>query len=451
MEEPQKLEKLGNHKYRLTVAWDGTENNREYFQRNNFQFIEKSNIYFAEFEMESELFNYGVSMSECYQTMFQNGQFSDDFIRFSFLQPVNTRMMKEAERSVPLSSFLETLINMTGVDNSMYFIAKNYDSALAKEAERQYGDMDKDSFLGWLIEKITPRFSGNFTRESMASFFIADAWIKEVSNINWPYSFFCAWEFVADHKEEYSAWRETVRDQDGIDINVISSLLNNVSSKYTQYFQFYFFTEGISARRLFQMRNSSSVDYNTKKLIQDVLVDYCKTDSEFAETIQMMYSKYKSVAGGIDIDFVQQEFANESFEFPEADIINHLAKDLYDEDENGFIGKIIPTYNDPKNLTCVFKELFNSKWVRPNELDTFVYRLTGKRKPETIIDKIHWDECVNGLLYLFKKFYGGKYGRIEQFFDVKLNIDQDNCSAYAERHTKELKKLFKTLYGKINA
>ena len=450
MEEPQKLEKLGNHKYRLTVAWDGTENNREYFQRNNFQFIEKSNIYFAEFEMESELFNYGVSMSECYQTMFQNGQFSDDFIRFSFLQPVNTRMMKEAERSVPLSSFLETLINMTGVDNFMYFIAKNYDSALAKEAERQYGDMDKDSFLGWLIEKITPRFSGNFTKESMASYYIADIWIKKASNINWPYSFFCAWEFVADHKEEYSAWRETVRDQDGIDIDVISSLLNNVSSKYTQYFQFYFFTEGISARRLFQMRNSSSVDYNTKKLIQDVLVDYCKTDSEFAKTLQKKYSEYKSISGGIDIDFAQQVFENEMFVFPEDDIKYHLSHDLYDEDKDGFIGKINPIYNDPEKLTRVFKELVKLNRVRPNELDTFVYRFTGQRKPKMIIDKIHWHGPEKDLLYLFKRFYG-RYGEIKHFFDIEMKTAPKNYSAYAERATQALKDLFAGLFGIKNA
>lgn len=449
MDDARILEKLGNHRYRLTLKWDGTEKNYEYLQRNNFKYLE-GNIYFVEFEMESELFNYGVSMSECYLTLFQNGHFSDDFIRFSLLQPVNAKMMKQAEGSVPISNFIETLINMTGVDNFMYFIAKNYDSALAKEAERQYGDMDKDSFLGWLIETITPRFSGNVTRETFASYFIADDWKQEASNINWPYSFFSAWEFVADHKEEYSAWRETVSDQDGIDINVVSSLLNNVYSEYTHYFQFYFFTEDLSARRLFQMRNSSSVDYNTKKLIQDVLVDYCKDDSEFAETLQRFYSEYKSIAGGgVGIDFVPSVFENDSFNFPIDDVKYHLDKDIVDEDQSGFIGEIINERNDTDNLAKIFSYLVEFHYVTPKELDTTIYRFTGKRKPQgdSLLETVVWKGKPNDALYICKEFYNGKYDKMLRFFDVKVEgIAQKNYSSYADRPSKGIRDFFNGVF-----
>ena len=502
MDDAHTLEKLGNHRYRLTLKWDGTEKNYEYLQRNNFKYLE-GNIYFVEFEMESELFNYGVSMSECYQTLFQNGHFSDDFIRLSWIQPVNARMMKEAEGSVPLSNFMETLINMTGVDNFMFFIAKNYDSALAKEAERQYGDVDKDSFLAWLIEKITPRFSGNVTRESMASYFIADDWIKEASNINWPYSFFSAWEFVADHKEEYSAWRESVSNQDGIDINVISSLLNNISSEYTQYFQFYFFTEDFSARRLFQMRNSSSVDYNTKKLIQDVLVDYCKDDSEFAETIQRFYSEYRLIAGeGVDINFVPTAFENDPFVFPKEDMKKNLSEDLYGEDKDDSSPDLEKKANNTNRwrlqkylsrpvqpskegqwhcqgikesivkkgdyaLTKFIQGIADRGYIDDDKItkNSFAYALTGRGNFKTEIIKVRWHhseaekgiaESVRVLLYISKYMFdnttGETYTQLFKVLNAGINPyikdESDQSPSYADHVSDDFKTFFISCFEK---
>ena len=232
---------------------------------------------------------------------------------------------------------------------------------------------------------------------------------------------------------------------------IVSRANNHKDNIKKQFYIVYFYGYVGFANILFGMLNDPGVLFKVKGLILNVLKGSAQNNnSKFAEAIQMMYSDYKSIAGGIDIDFVPMAFENDSFEFPVEDVKKHLSEDLYDEDKNGFIGIVRPTYNESSNLTRVFKDLLKFKWIRKDELDTFIYRFTGQRKPKTVVDKIHWDGRVEDLLYLFKRFYGGCYDKGKQFFEIGISIKPQQYSAYADRPSSELKDLFKELYGLKN-
>lgn len=264
------------------------------------------------------------------------------------------------------------------------------------------------------------------------------------------FAFYVASVVVCDNKDEFVRWVESSKVNEGMDLQLMLATYNQGDPTYVHFFNYYYYGCGALVKHLFKMLNESSVGFGVKAFIRDELIAYGKNDPEFAGSLQKMYYEYTSNYGGIDIDFEQQCFENEMFVFPDNNIEYHLSKDLYDDDKSGFIGVIKPTYNDPQKLTLVFKELIKFKWVRPDELDTFVFRFTGQRKPTKIIDKIHWDGPIEDLLYLFKKLYAGSYGKIELFFDVKLDIAPKNYSAYADR-SKQLMDLFKDLYGIKNA
>ncbi len=443
------IEKLENHKYRLYVKWDGTEKMRGQLLEDGYSVSDDSNIYYSDYEDDSTLFDFGMSMCECYQKLSSNRLFNFYYVMQSARQPVDAQLLKETEERIPPYKIVKALIDCFGMESFLRLIAKNYD-LLIEEATQRYQDSDEASFTAWLRESIDPRFTTQVSSDIYSRYLILDQTKINLSDLFCGYWY--AWQIVRDNWEDFVNWVTTVEYSDDIDFQFFDSLFNQEDTIQKQFVIVYFYGYGKLARILFKMLNNPDVDFKAKKLIKDVLMEYAQSDSEFAGILQKMYSEYKSiVGGGIDIDFAQQVFENESFVFPEVDVENHLANDLYDEDKNGFIGVIKPTYNDPKKLTCVFRELIKFRWVRSDELDTFVYRFTGQRKPKMIIDKTHWDGPIEDLLYLFKKFYGGNYGRIELFFDVKLDIAPKNYSAYADRPSPELRDLFKDWYGIKNS
>lgn len=442
------IEKLENHKYRLLVKWDGTEEMLNGLLEDGFSVFDGNNIYYSDYEDDCILFGFGMSMCECYQKLSSNRLFNIDYMLHFSRQPVDAELLKDFEERIPTYNIIKAMIDNWGMEPFLYLLAKNYDS-LIDEATQRYHDSDEASFMSWLKESIDPRFTTQVSSDIYSRYLILNKTKFNLSDLFCGYWY--AWQIVRDNWEEFKNWINRVEYADELDFQFYDSIFNQKDTIQKQFNIVYFYGYGKLARILFEMLNEPDVNYKVKKLIKDVLMEYAQSDSEFAEILQKMYSEYKSISGGIDIDFAQQVFENEMFVFPEDDIKYHLSHDLYDEDKDGFIGKINPIYNDPENLTRVFKELVKSKRVRPNELDTFIYRFTGQRKPTMIIDKIHWDGCVNDLLYLFKRFYGGSYNKIEQLFDVELVINRKNYSAYADRASGDLTKLFKTSYGKINA
>lgn len=442
------VEKLESHKYRYCVKWDGTQEMLEDIKKDGLTFSDEDGIYYSDFEVDFENFNFGMSMCECMQRMSKDQFFFADYLRFLIThQAIDVKGLIEADEKISLYNRIRGFIDIAGMEGFLYLIAKNYDSILLEEAKKVYREADEASFIAWLKASVDPRFPTFVSPEVFSMFLIAEPLrVKYMSNL--LCQFYVAYVNVCEERDEFVEWATSVKSNEGADSSIIVSSFNREGNAVEWFHIFYYFGFGVLAKHLFQMLDDGVVGLEVKRIIRDELTTHANNDPEFARQLQCLFSDYKSLSGStLDLMFYQPEYNVESFDFPEKDVEYHLSKDLYDKDKNGFIGAIKPTYNDPKNLTCVFKELIKFRWVRPDELDTFVYRFTGQRKPAMIIDKIHWDGPIEDLLYLFKKFYAGNYGRIELFFDVKLDIAKKNYSAYADRPSPELRDLFKDLYG----
>ena len=442
------IEKLENHKYRLYVKWDRTEKMLGELMEDGYIASDVTGVYYSDYDDDSLLFQFGMSMCECFHKLVNNRLFRDDYLLYCIRQRQDAGLVKEVKEKTPPFNLFKTMVDLCGMEDTLYLCANNYESII-KEAFQQYQNLDEVSFMDWLKDNIEPRFTTPVSSEIISRYLSLKNLGLDLSGLYCGY--WAAWQDVRDNWEGYLEWVNNVEFTGEVDFEIIESLINHEDNIKKQFYIVYFYGYKGLANILFGMLNDPGVLFKVKEFVQIVLLGSAKKDPKFAETLQMLYSGYKSIAGGIDIDFAQQVFENEMLVFPEDDIKYHLSHDLYDEDKGGFIGMINPIYNDPENLTRVFKELVKFKWVRPNELDTFVYRFTGKRKSKMIIDKIHWDGPIGDLLYLFKKFYGGSYGRIELFFDVKLDIAPKYYSSYADRPSPELKDLFQSEFGIKNS
>ena len=345
---------------------------------------------------------------------------------------------------MPPYNLVKTMVDFFGMEATLRVYAYNYDS-LVEEATQRYQNMDEVSFMDWLKESIDPRFTTQVAPEVLKRYL-------DVSNIGTNLSglycgYWTAWQDVCDNWEGFKVWVSNNEYSDEVDFELFDSLINHKGNMKIQFYIVYFYGCGKLADILFGMLNDPNVLFKVKKFIQDVLKGCAQNDSEFAEDLQMFYSKYKSIASGIDIDFVQQMFENESFVFPTSDVKKHLSNDIVDDDKSGFVDMISPIYNDPEKLTRLFCFLVECNYINKNDLDTAIYRFTGKRKPRFLVEKIHWKGSINDLLYIFKKFYGGEYDKIKLFFEIEIEEKiKNNYSSYADRPNRHLIDLFVNLY-----
>lgn len=451
MKKQRILEKLGSHMYRLHNKWDGTSEMLDWLKENGFvASSDGSDDYYRDFEENNDHFNFGASMSECFQVLCGNQHFNTTFCLSFAMGNKDAKFGKQLAETIDSIDLLLPLIRLMRIDNFMYLIARNYNKSLGDQAKEMFQKLDKAEFIKWAKGVVEPRFSGGVTLDEIRPYLIFDE--NPFKGINFLDAFYGSWCCAEENEEALGNWMETNEIRLKNPAEVFNDCFLHPNDETTKLFALcYWFGGDPGACHLFSMLNSQDVSIGVKTLLRNTLTDYGKGDVEFAKQLQVLYDQYRTINGGREINFVQQMFVNESFAFPEDDIEYHLSHDLYDENKNDFIGVIKPTYNDPENLTFVFKELIKFKWVRPDELDTFVYRCTGQRKPNMIIEKIHWDGPIGDLLYLFKKFYGGSYGRIELFFDVKLDIAPKYYSSYADRPSQELRDVFEDQYGIKNA
>lgn len=451
MKKQRTLEKLGSHMYRLHNKWDGTSEMLDWLKENGFvASSDGSDDYYRDFEEDNDHFNFGASMSECFQVLSGNQHFNAAFCLSFAIGNKDAKFGKQLAETIDPIDLLFSLTRLMSIDSFMYLIAWNYNKSLGDEAKEMFQKLDKVEFINWAKGVVEPRFFGNVTFDEIRPYLVFDK--NPFKDIYFLDAFYDSWCCAAENKEAFENWMETNEIRLKNHAEVFNDCIILPNDETTKLFAWcYWFGGDPCVCHLFSMLNDQDVSIGVKTLLQDTLTDYGKGDVEFAKQLQVFYDQYRTINGGREIDFVQQVFENEVFEFPENDIKYHLSHDLSDEDKNGFIAMIKLTYNDPEKLTCVFKALIKFKRVRPDELDTFVYRCTGQRKPNMIIEKIHWDGPIGDLLYLFKKFYGGSYGRIELFFDVKLDIAPKFYSSYADRPSQELRDVFKDQYGIKNA
>lgn len=438
------IEKLENHKYRLYVKWDGTEEMLSQLLEDGFSVSDKEDTYYSDYEDNSILFNFGMSMCECYNKLINNHLFTADYILHCIRQTPDASLIKEVEEKISPYNRVKAMIDCFGMEAVLRLVANNYDS-LVEEATRRYQDMDEVSFLDWLKESIEPRFKTQVLPEIYNRYLDVNKIGTKLSDLYCGY--WVAWQDVLDNWEGFMDWVKEVEFTSEVDVDICDSFINHKDNMKKQFYIVYFWGYGKLAKVLFEMLNDPTVLFKVKMFIQDVLKGCAQNDSEFAGILQKMYSEYKSIVGGIDIDFAQQVFENESFVFPTSDVKKHLSNDIVDDDKSGFVDMISPIYNDPEKLTRLFCFLVECNYINKNDLDTAIYRFTGKRKPRFLVEKIHWKGSINDLLYIFKKFYGGEYDKIKLFFEIEIEEKiKKNYSSYADRPNRHLIDLFVNLY-----
>lgn len=312
------IEKLENHKYRLFVKWDGTEEMLNGLLEDGFSVFDDNNTYYSDYEDDCTLFDFGMSMCECYQKLSSNRLFNIDYMLHFSRQPVDAELLKDVEERIPTYSIIKAMIDNWGMEPFLYLLAKNYDS-LIDEATQRYHDSDEASFMSWLKESIDPRFTTQVSSDIYSRYLILNNAKLNLSDLFCGYWY--AWQIVRDNWEEFKNWINRVEYADDLDFQFYDSIFNQEDTIQKQFNIVYFYGYGKLARILFEMLNEPVVNYKVKKLIKDVLMEYAKSDSEFAGILQKMYSEYKSIAGGgIDISFetaVADENANESNEEPQ--------------------------------------------------------------------------------------------------------------------------------------
>lgn len=294
------IEKLENHKYRLLVKWDGTEEMLNELLEDGFSVFDDNNIYYSDYEDDCTLFDFGMSMCECYQKLSSNRLFNIDYILHFSRQPVDADLLKDVEERIPTYNIIKAMIDNWGMEPYLFLFAKNYDS-LIDEATQRYHDSDEASFMSWLKESVEPRFTTQVSSDVYSQYLILNKTKFNLSDLFCGYWY--AWQIVQDNWEEFKNWISRVEYADEIDFQFYDSIFNHKDTIQKQFNIVYFYGYGKLARILFEMLNKPDVNYKVKKLIKDVLMEYAQSDSEFAEILQKMYSEYKSISGGIDIDF----------------------------------------------------------------------------------------------------------------------------------------------------
>ena len=447
MEEQWALEKLGNHKYRHHRLWDGTLEMLDVLKKEGFtDSLDYSDDYYHDFEEADDHFNFGASMSECIQILYGSQHFYQAFCLTLTFDNKDARFGKQLAEAFDSIDLLFPLIRFMRIDNFMYLIARNYNKSLGEQAKKIYQEQDEAGFITWVKGVVEPRFSGNVTLNEIRPYLIFEENLFQ--DINFLDAFYSNWLCVKENEKAFHNWVETNEipmKNPGEIFN--DCLLHPDDRNAKQYSGYYWFGYEPCAFLLFSMLNSQNVSIGVKVFLRNTLTYYGKKDEEFAKQLQVLYDQYRIINGGWEIDFVQQEFTNESFAFPEADVKKHLSEDIVDTDKTNFIDIVCPIYNDPEKLTRLFGFLVKSNYINKNDLDTAIYRFTGKRKPESLVEKIRWNESINDLLYIFKKFYGGEYDKIILFFEIEFEEKiKKNYSSYADRPGHHIKDLFMSLY-----
>lgn len=98
-----------------------------------------------------------------------------------------------------------------------------------------------------------------------------------------------------------------------------------------------------------------------------------------------------------------------------------------DPDQNQYIGVTNPVYIKEGVFSELVKFLCSQNYIRPNQVSLFVYRMTGREKPNGTVSPIEWNSKNPGtdILYLCRELRGAgsvSHRKISEFF----GIDESN-------------------------
>jgi hypothetical protein len=303
MEKQWTLEKLGGRMYRCHNVWDGTSEMLDWLKEKGFSASsDSSDDYFHDFEEDDDHFNFGASMSECFQVLCDNQHFCTAFILALAMGNKDARLGKQLVETKDPIDILFPLIRLMKIDNFMYLIARNYNKSLGDQAKEMYKKQDEDGLITWMKGVVEPRFSGNVTPEEIRQYLVIDE--NPFKGINFLDAFYDSWCCVKENEEAFRNWIKVNEIPMKNPAEIFNDCILHPNDETTKLFALcYWFGDVPCACHLFLMLNDEAVSIGVKTLLRNTLTDYGKGEAEFAKQLQSLYDEYKSIAGGIDIAF----------------------------------------------------------------------------------------------------------------------------------------------------
>ena len=304
MEEQWTLEKLGGHMYRLHQLWDGTPEMLELLTEKGYRALSEGDMdYYYEFEEHDEHFNFGVSMSECFQELICVRRFQNDFFHTAARNNFDVDFGKQLADNGDRIEMLLRHIDLYGVEHALYQYAANYSKSLAEKALRMHQELDESGFVAWLKENVKPRASLN--PEDILRYNIVPSDIFE--GLNLPCAFYSSWLCVKENKEAFQDWITTNEIPMKNPAEIFNDCLLHPNDETIKMFAlYYWFGEEACACHLFSMLNSQDVSIGVRSFLQNTLIDYGKSDVEFAKQLQYLYDEYRAIIWeGVNIIFYE--------------------------------------------------------------------------------------------------------------------------------------------------
>lgn len=304
MEQQWTLEKLGGHMYRLHQLWDGTPEILDWLKEKGFAASsDGSDDYYLDFKEDDEHFNFGVSMSECFQELICVRRFQNDFFHTLARNNFDVDFGKQLADNGDRIEMLLRRIDLYGVEIVLYQYAANYSKSLAEKAQRMHQELDESGFIAWLKENVKPRASLN--PEDILRYNIVPSDIFE--GLNLPCAFYSSWLCVKENKEAFQDWIMTNEIPMKNPAEIFNDCLLHPNDETIKMFAlYYWFGEEACACHLFSMLNSQDVSIGVRSFLQNTLIDYGKSDVEFAKQLQYLYDEYRAIIReGVNIIFYE--------------------------------------------------------------------------------------------------------------------------------------------------
>lgn len=173
--------------------------------------------------------------------------------------------------------------------------------------------------------------------------------------------------------------------------------------------------------------------------LQTILAVYNKIGSLLSDTEREVLDRILDNELINDYVINQDNSSQDRFTLPE-----DLFQRPLTNDKEQYIGNIKNEIRIPRAISDMINYLASEGFISDDTMvkSSLAYRLTGRELTDINRQKIIWKGSANNLIYICRILYGGKYSRLQLFFDAIDDADKlrqkNQFSSYADRADKNL-------------
>lgn len=248
-----------------------------------------------------KILNYGITMADCYNQLFNNQCFIVSYLHLSSLRKHGPKAGKEVQDNLSEGEMLYMLLSYQNLDEFLYTYAENYSKSIVDEAKLHI-EKGIEEFANWLKGGSVSLRKGLL--DSLADNCVFN---REVFRGDRCSLVYIGCGLVRENNEAYRKWVDKFENDD-----CWAELLreywrpnNTPHSDEFYYSCYYHYTSDNASDDLFEILNEKDSHYSirTKRLIKRVLNDHSREDVEFAKELQRRYNEYKILNDGEDVVF----------------------------------------------------------------------------------------------------------------------------------------------------